>query len=231
MTTAASCTLLLAGLQSACGQEQARIGTISFQSKKVFDPADSSEYNFIGSIANSLHWQTRERVIRDELLFARGDLYDPRIVYESERNLRGLGIVGNVSILCDTSGGDSVGVTVLTQDKWTLGLNTGYKQGGGTTSFYGTLKDDNLFGTGQKLSAGYNYSSDRPNPNGEEIDYIEPRTFGSRWRTRLQLTNSDDQRIQSVFFERPFFRTKPISREAPTSTTAARAYGSSPGAT
>jgi hypothetical protein len=187
------------------GPARPRIATISVIRREVFDPADSSEYNFIGSLANSLHWRTRERVLRDELLFRQGDPYDTQLVYESERNIRALGIVGNVTVRCDSMTRDSAYITVLTQDRWTLGLNTGYKQGGGNTSFFATLKDDNLFGTGQKLSVGYDYSTDRQNPSGAEIDFIEPRSFGSHWRSRLQLKNSDDQRVESLFLEHPFY--------------------------
>jgi len=171
----------------------------------VFDPQDSSEYNFLGSIADGLHWMTKDRVIRAELLFKEGDVYDPSLVYETERNLRALGIIGDVDIRCDTVGADSVHVTVTTHDKWTLGLNTGYKQEGGNTSFYATLKEDNLFGAGQKLSVGYNYSDDRRNPHGAEVIFFEPRSFGTRWKTKLQYKNSEEEKIRTVLVEHPLY--------------------------
>src|SRR2546422_5107591 len=40
--------------------------------------------------ANRLHFETREYVIRRELLFEEGDPANPDVLYESERNLRRL---------------------------------------------------------------------------------------------------------------------------------------------
>ncbi len=85
-----------------------RIDTIIIHRRNIF----GSRSGWIGSAANSLHILTREDVIRRELLFEPGDPPDPDLFDETERNLRALGIIGDVAVIADTVAGRRVRVHV-----------------------------------------------------------------------------------------------------------------------
>ncbi len=70
---------------------------------------------------NALHVDTRERIIRRELLFAPGDTLDAARLAETERNLRGLGYLTEVSVAVgDTLAGGGVEVRVRARETWSL---------------------------------------------------------------------------------------------------------------
>src|SRR5213594_1965547 len=74
-----------------------RIGKVFIERHNIFDSNDSFDQSFIASMANSLHFQTREDIIRNELLYAGGDTLNDRLLDETERNLRTLAFMGDIS--------------------------------------------------------------------------------------------------------------------------------------
>ena len=197
--------LALPACQSYTQVHPYRIDEIDIIRRDIFDTTVASEKTFIGPLANSFHWLTKERVIRNELLFTEYDMYDPALVEETERNLRNLGFIGNISTLVDTTSDSTVRVEVHTQDKWTLGVSPSYQQGGGVESFGFTMKDDNFLGNGQSISMGYDHHTDRSNPHGIETIFSERHLFGSRWATRFQYKNSELLRLTSASFDHPYY--------------------------
>jgi hypothetical protein len=159
----------------------------------------------VRKFANDIHVLTREEVIRRELLFKEGDPYDQRLVDESARHLRKLGIVGDISITSDTLPNNTIDMVVRTHDRWTLSPSLSATVGGGVSGFGIGVREENLLGMGQKVGMGYNRLSDRANPNGGEIGFTEPRSFGSWWSTALQYQNADELRQASVDIQRPFY--------------------------
>src|SRR5436190_278654 len=74
----------------ARGQSYPTIATIRIDREDVFDLDNPDERHLPFIWADRLHVETREYVIRRELLFQEGDPADPDVLYESERNLRRL---------------------------------------------------------------------------------------------------------------------------------------------
>ena len=172
--------------------------------KAIFDPGDSTEQHSLGRVINGLHFLTNERIIGNELLFQKGDPYDSNLVEESLRNLRRMGIIGDVSIKAVAVDSNTVDIAVETHDKWTLNLNSAFKSDGGIRNFWLSMSDDNFLGNAQHVSLGYNYSSDRANPHGFEGRFVESRLFGTRWGTTLQYQDSEDIRVKTFRIEHPF---------------------------
>ena len=205
-------------------------GRITIVERPVFDEHDSTLLREVGKyskplgelgqtmrgVANEIHVQTRDDVIRRELLFSEGDPYDPRLVEESARHLRALRIVGDVSVECDTNADGKVDVTVRTHDRWTLNPSASAQIGGGVSGFGVGVREDNLFGSAQKAEIGYNRLSDRTHPDGGQAAFTEPRLFGSWWQTTTQVRRADELSQASVDFTRPFY--------ADAATWAARGY-------
>ena len=182
-----------------------RIGRIDIVRQPIFDTTKPAERNFISSLANAFHWQTKESIIRNELLYHEGETLNPDLIEESDRNLRALGFIGDIRTQIDTFTDSTARVTVSTHDKWTLALSPSYQQGGGLQTYSLTAKDDNFLGNAQSMSLGYDYRSDQPNPHGVEAIFSERRLFGSRWGMKSQYKNSNLLRVASIYFDRPYY--------------------------
>ncbi len=83
---------------------------------------------FLIDFLNVLHATTRPGVIRDLLLVRSGEAYDPELVAESARRLRGirqLSLVLMVPLV--GSSPDKVKLLVITKDIWSLRLNSNFR--------------------------------------------------------------------------------------------------------
>ena len=104
--------------------QDAIISRIEIQRQDVFAP---NERGFLPRAANALHVETRDWVIRRELLLQPGELWDSVRAAESERNLRALDLFGRVQI--DTvRAGDSLIVRVMTRDGWSIRPEISYER-------------------------------------------------------------------------------------------------------
>lgn len=97
---------------------------------------------------NALHWLTRERIVRQELLLQPGDDFDARRVLETARNLRGLGIFQLVAVVpVQSENQGSVDLLVVTRDLWSLRLEWNLQfNGDQVDQLLVQLTERNLFG-------------------------------------------------------------------------------------
>lgn len=97
---------------------------------------------------NALHWLTRERIVRQELLLQPGDDFDAKRVLETARNLRGLGIFQLVAVVpVQSENQGSVDLLVITRDLWSLRLEWNLQfNGGQIDQLLVQLTERNLFG-------------------------------------------------------------------------------------
>ena len=197
--------LVLCNLVRAQERTPLRVGSIRIDRKEIFETEDSSAHNLFAVLVNKVHSTTNESIIRNELLFREGEVYDRLLIQESERNLRRMGIIGDIRIRTDSTLSAAADVVVETHEKWTMGLGLSYKQEGGVRSFSASAGEDNFLGNAQKVALDYNYRSNRSNPNGMEFRFREPRVFSSRWSSTLQYKNSEDLSIVTALLEHPFF--------------------------
>lgn len=181
------------------------VGKISFDQRNVFDNSDSSLFRVVGSVANTVHILTDEEIIRRELLFREGDLYDQGLVDESGRNLRRLGIVGDVTIASDTLPDNTINITVKTRDRWTLRPGLSLRQDGNRGGFAASMRDDNFLGNAQQLKLGYVYLTGPGSPHGGEIAFMEPRLWGSRWNMAAQYALTQEYRTGALSVGCPFY--------------------------
>ncbi|RPH33499.1 hypothetical protein EHM92_08225, partial [bacterium] len=181
------------------------VGKIFIDQKNVFDDSGATVLPVVGSIANTVHVLTDEEVIRRELLFKEGDVYDQRLVDESGQNLRRLGIIGDVVLACDTLPDYTVLVTVRVRDRWTLRPGVSLRQDGDREGFSITVREENFLGNAQKVRIGYNHLTGPGSPHGGEIAFTEPRLWGSRWSTTVQYGVSQELRVGAFNAERPFY--------------------------
>jgi hypothetical protein len=122
------------------------IRSLTIERLDVFDDRQQ-DWSLGGRIMNALHVVTKEYIIEDELLFDEGDEVDPDRLLELERNLRRTGLFSNVEVRAQTVSSDSVDVTVITQDRFSLRPAVLFGLGGGIANVGAKVDEVNLAGT------------------------------------------------------------------------------------
>lgn len=172
------------------GAELCETGLISYvhiNNASIFD-LDDEELDerllWAYRTVNRLHYPTRERVIRRELLFEPGDCMDPFLLDETERLLRSYGFLSRVDVFGVLQPDGSWHVIVDTRDEWSTRVDVRVS----TTDGFGLeglrLTEDNLLGTGQSVGAFY---FEREVTRDYGISYYTPQLLGTRWDVSAAL--------------------------------------------
>ena len=154
--------------------EGKRIQSVDIVRLQVFDDDDP-----VPDLFNVFHAQTRERVIRRELLFEAGDRYETERIQETLRNLQLLPQFGVVVIvtLRGTEPGQ-VKVVVIVRDVWSLRLNYQFQGTPKSINYlFVNLSEDNLLGTRTRLGTIFTLQPDRYSVGALGV---HPRILGSK---------------------------------------------------
>ena len=103
----------------------------------------------IQALANKLQFNTRDQVIKNEVLFKEGENVDPALFADTERNLWEKNIYKDIRIVIEEIGDDMVDVTIYVRDRWNIGLITS----AGYNNVQVGLQFNNLFGLSQTVQA------------------------------------------------------------------------------
>jgi hypothetical protein len=169
--------------------------------------------------ANWIHIKTRENVIDRELLFHSGEVEDPAVLAETERNLRGIGLFRNATIASNADEKDpgAADVDVVTEDAWTLQPKVSLAFLGGSHVTGGAgIAEYNLFGLGKAAEV---FRGTELYRRLDILGYNDPRVFGTHWHLLATGTEDSDGRIRSLLLEYPFY-----SLQVPFSLTLAPSY-------
>ena len=179
------------------------IATIRIERTDVFNLEDPDERHAPYILANKLHIETRESIIRRELLFAEGDPADPDVLYESERNLRRLNFLhDNTRIETVPRDDGRVDVIVRTRDVWTTRPSVSLRREGNETTGRFSFVEDNFMGFGKRLGASYRKDLDRSSGG---VEYSDPRLLGTRWTLVATYLDRSDGMLYSADAGRPFY--------------------------
>lgn len=178
------------------------IRTITTTRYAVFDMEDPEENNRLYRWANDFHSVTRSWVIRDHLLIEEGEGYDQARLDESERILRELKFIYDVTVRPSRWCGEYVDIEVITRDIWTFTPLLSFNRSGGTNDYTIGFRDTNFLGTGKQFVIRYESDEER---SGTNFVYSDPSVGGSRWRARLSWTENDDGHDRSINVLRPFY--------------------------
>jgi hypothetical protein len=163
--------------ETAC-REGAVISEIFVDNGSVFEVGSEDldrRFNWAYRAANRMHVRTREPVIRRELLFRAGDCYVPALLQDSERLLRSLPFIADADVFAVPQPDGSYHVVVETRDDWSMRLEPQWDNDDGGMALTGVeLREDNLFGSGQHVSAYYK-------------EYQGERVYGAQVGTRQLL--------------------------------------------
>ena len=177
-------------------------GEIRIVQQPIFNTDLPAEDTRLFRLANRLHFNTREKVLRDLLVIKPGERLTAAQLSESERLLRAKPYLYDARVLPRRVCGETVDVDVVTRDVWTLLPRVSFDRAGGDNSYGIGVSDPSVFGTGKNVSMGYNKDRDR---SGVDFLYEDPNVRGSRVAFAVFLEDNDDGSRQLLDVRRPFF--------------------------
>ncbi len=132
---------------------------------------------FLSKTANSVHVDTREFVVRDNLFIKEGQPLNPYRVADNERILRNLNFVKDARILVKpVKNSNQVDLLVITRDVFSLGASF---TPDAATKYRFSVQEANLLGMGQSIQVGGQYDIDRSPKFGSEIIYQKINALGT----------------------------------------------------
>jgi len=199
--------LLAVGTAGADDDTALRIGRVTIDNGDVFSAEEVDDVGGAERLLrrgmNGLHIKTREHILRRELLFATGDIYDPEALAETERNLRNLGFLNQVTVVAvDTLADGIVDVLVKARDSWSLQATLAWSlASSGDQRWKVKLSERNFMGYGFTLGAGIGGDEIR---NYWETFYRQRRLFGSNIGAGFDYSESEDGHYRSFYLQRHF---------------------------
>lgn len=173
------------------------IGTITVKVIDVFGENDAGGFY---RTANSLKINTRQEVIRRELVIKEGDDFSELAVRESERNLRTLPFLRTAFITTREKNG-IVDVLVEVQDAWTFLPQFSLSTGSGNTNRSFILAESNLGGFGKRFELGY---ADEERRSRTQAIVEDLRFMGSSNRLLGAYLDREDGEVTRLEFGTPF---------------------------
>jgi outer membrane protein assembly factor BamA len=182
------------------------IADIIIERANVFDPNVKGEDIWMFQMADKIHFVTREKIVRDELLFAPGEHWDALRILESERNMRSGYPYRHAEITPVPRPDGRVDALVRTQDAWTTNPQIGLGTSGGQSSASFGLEENNLFGYGKSIRVSHSEGSSTSGyTRSNSFGYGDPRFLGTRLALNTAYSKSNDADSESVSLTRPFY--------------------------
>jgi hypothetical protein len=175
---------------------------------KSINNGNGQEPGWFGRLSNSLHYRTREWVIRNRLLFSEGDTVVPMNISESERILRVTGyfLDAKIKIQEKDFNTDSVDIIVTTKDRWTLTPQLSYN----TDDKYGYFgfRDDNFLGLGHKFETIITHDQRKSVGWGGIIQYLASNVAGTFIDAGVFYESNNSNDLKELSFSKPFVTTE-----------------------
>ena len=181
---------------------RATIGKITIVAGDVFDLSNPKENKTLFRLADKIHVNTREYVIRGQLLFNPGDPYNPELLKESERILRGDEYIYDALIQPVAYHNNQVDIEVQTRDSWTLTGLVDYSRKGGQPYYSFEFNEKNLLGFGKELTISRTINELRTQ---NLFKYHDPLIRPYWLVMDITYSNNSDGREKAFSLQRPFF--------------------------
>jgi len=156
---------------------------------------ERGEKVYWGKIAVTGNTKTHDKVVRRELPFNEGELYNATKRKKGLDRVRRLGFFGNdVNFLTSTPKGSTnvldVEVRVAEKPTGSLNVAAGYGAGGPGFTLQGQVAQSNLFGKGQQLSFNLSYANS--GSKTMTFQFTDPKVFDSQWLAGFDLYVQDN---------------------------------------
>ena len=170
----------------------------------IFDLSDPRDANGLFRLADKLHRRTRERTVRQQLLFATGDGLKAQRIAETERILRGRVYLNDAWIVpvAYEAATNVVDLAVTVRDVWTLNPGLSIGRTGGANQSKVSLSEQNLLGFGTSLVVSRSHDVDRAST---ALAYSDPNLAGSWWQLTGVYQDNSDGKVTSGSLVLPFY--------------------------
>jgi len=180
-----------------------RIQRVQMITGSVNDTLRQSNSNIIRKI-NASHRNTREKVIRNNVLFREGDQVDPFLLADSERILRGYSFINDARIYILPSweeNDETVEVIIAVQDRFPWAASINFSS---FNKYNFTLAQQNIAGTANELYAGYFHNSNERPIDGYSVGFVTAPFKNTFARAEVFAEDNYERRALGVAVEKPF---------------------------
>jgi hypothetical protein len=169
--------------------------------ERGWDQDKAGARRLVNNLTRSLQSYTDDWVIRDFLLFRRGDLLNPYLLADSERLLRSLSFISDVRIdvvpLDDKAG--TVAVVVQTTDRWPVGVDGNIKS---EDEYWASSYSVNILGSGLGFSNQIMYNRPGSPATGYKGILNKRNLAGSFWDAEIEYENTHKEHQDRFVLER-----------------------------
>ncbi len=180
----------------------ARIRAIEIAIGDIFDEENPKEDGTLYKLVNRLHIDTRPHVAANLILVRTGDVYQRRLLDESERLLREERYFSEATIRPLRYCGNEVDLVVEAHDVWTLNLAATFSRSGGKNTTRAKIEDGNFLGLGKDVALEQRSTVDR---DSLVARYRDHNLRGSRRRLELWYADNSDGSFQVFDLRQPFY--------------------------
>lgn len=178
------------------------INKVGFE-KSIYDSSRSFK-NSTTRLANSLHANTKEGVIRDNLFFRKNKPLNPYRLADNERHLRDLDFILDSKIeVCVVNGSeDSVDVEVFVRDVFSFGVKLDPEE---MNAARVDIYNVNLFGQGQRVQVNTLFDTEREPNFGMSFLYRKSSLAGTLINPSVGYTQINSGRSYGTENEHAYF--------------------------
>jgi hypothetical protein len=166
----------------------------------ISNPAAEDPKN-IENLLNRTHVNTRESIIRNNLIFKEGDTISPLTLSDNERLLRQLSYINDARIIVVPVSDEYVDIMVLTKDIYSLGATYDYK---GLKKGSLSLFEKNILGIGHEIGIEIPYDSRYPDSPGFGFRYLIDNIWKSFINLKVYYFNGIGDRTYGFNLSRKF---------------------------
>lgn len=141
----------------------------------------------VNNLLNSSHVNTRDIVIRNNLLFKSGDKFNPSVIMDNERILRTLPFIDDARIVTIPHSETEVDILIITKDVYSLGATLDFNR---LNSGIIRLYDLNFLGIGHRIQANILFDYNEEANWGYGGSYSSENLFGTFIKTKLSYLNA-----------------------------------------
>ena len=179
------------------------IDSIVIEPRNIYNTREPRYDRFVFRVANTLHYVTRQKVVRRELLFKEGDPYSFDLAEEMARNLRTRLSLNDAWVAPEILPNGHVLVRVVTVDKWSLVGGVQVQREGNRTSYQFGFEERNLLGNQQFLS--FDYFVREQEDNFVEAKFTDKRLWGYPLMVSLQYSNDPLAGVTYAELAHPYY--------------------------
>lgn len=196
-----SCILTQRNSEADLTNDKLKITEIVVRVKPIFDNPEPGFLGWVYETANRLHINTREKVVRKDLLFQVGDSLQLDQLAATERRLRGRRYYSDARVMLDPACEDGARIIVEVKEVWTLEPTLQFSKSSENASFGFGLEETNFLGLGTTIAVA-RFSDDFR--EGTLIKYTDPNTGFYQSEFDLRLANNDDGYSRQLRLNKPF---------------------------